>query len=38
MFDWMELQGFEKQLLDLQSSSIWRQKYVDLRVRPQIIN
>jgi len=36
--DWMELQVFEMQLLELLSSSIWRQKYVDLRVRPQIIN
>jgi len=35
MFDWMELQVFEKQLFELQSSAIWRQKYVDLRVRPQ---
>jgi len=38
MFDWMELEVFEMQLLELQSSSIWRKKYVDLRVRPQIIN
>jgi len=26
MFDLMELQVFEMQLLELQSSSIWRQK------------
>ena len=38
MFDWMELQVFEMQLLELQSSAIWRQKYVDLRVRLQLIN
>jgi len=24
MFDWMELEVFEMQLLELQSSSIWR--------------
>src|SRR6218665_2025692 len=35
MFDWMELQVFEKQLLELQSSSIWRQKYVDQGRRPR---
>jgi len=29
MFDWTELKVVEMQLLELQSSSIWRQKYVD---------
>jgi hypothetical protein len=37
MFDWMELQAFEMQLVELQSSSIWKQKFVDLRVRLEII-
>jgi len=31
MFDWMELQAFEMQLVELQSSSIWKQMFVDLR-------
>ena len=37
MFDWMELQAFEMQLVELQSSSIWKQKFVDLRMRLEII-
>ena len=37
MFDWMELQDFEMQLVELQSSSIWKQKFVDLRVRLETI-
>lgn len=37
MFDWMELPEFELQLAELQSSSIWKQKFVDLRVRLEII-
>ena len=37
MFEWMELQDFEMQLVELQSSSIWKQKFVDLRVRLEMI-
>ncbi|XP_062927408.1 copper homeostasis protein cutC homolog isoform X1 [Mobula hypostoma] len=31
MLQWIDLDNFEMQLIDLQSSSIWRQKFVDLR-------
>ena len=34
MFDWMELQVFEMQLLELYNPA----QFGDLRVRPQIIN
>jgi hypothetical protein len=37
MFSWMELHDFEMQLVELQSSAIWKQKFVDLRVRLEII-
>ncbi|XP_072909805.1 general transcription factor II-I repeat domain-containing protein 2A-like isoform X2 [Hemitrygon akajei] len=32
ILQWIDLVNFEMQLIDLQSSSIWRQKFVDLRV------
>ncbi|XP_062887396.1 general transcription factor II-I repeat domain-containing protein 2A-like isoform X1 [Mobula hypostoma] len=32
ILQWIDLGNFEMQLIDLQSSSIWRQKFVDLRV------
>lgn len=32
-FDWMDLRDFEMQLVELQSSSIWKQKFVDLRMQ-----
>jgi hypothetical protein len=28
---WIDFNNFEMQLIDLQSSSIWRQKFIDLR-------
>ena len=31
MLQWIDLDNFEMQLIDLQSSSIWRQTFVDLR-------
>src|SRR6218665_322724 len=34
---WMELQAFEMQILELQFRSIWKQTFVDLRVRLEII-
>ena len=32
MFSWMHLDKFEMQLIEFQSSSIWKQKFIDLRV------
>lgn len=37
MFSWMELQDFEMELVELQSSAIWKHKFVDLRMRLEII-
>ena len=31
MFSWIDMDDFEMQLIEFQSSSIWRQKFVDLR-------
>ncbi len=31
MFQWIDLDDFEMQLIDFQSSSIWKQKFIDLR-------
>ena len=32
MFSWMDIDIFEMQLLEFQSSSVWKQKFIDLRV------
>ena len=32
MFSWIDMDDFEMQLIEFQSSSIWKQKFVDLRV------
>ena len=32
MFSWIDMDTFEKQLIEFQSSSIWKQKFIDLRV------
>ena len=32
MFSWMHMDKFEMQLIEFQSSSIWKQKFIDLRV------
>ena len=32
MFSWMDMDKFEMQLIEFQSSSIWKQKFIDLRV------
>ena len=33
MFDWMDLNDFEMQLVELQCSSIWKQQFIDLRMQ-----
>ena len=33
IFSWMDFNDFEMQLVELQSSSIWKQKFFDLRVQ-----
>lgn len=35
-FDWMEIEDFEMQLIDFQSSSIWTQKFIELRKELEI--
>ena len=32
MFSWIDMDKFEMQLIEFQSSSIWKQKFIDLRV------
>jgi hypothetical protein len=36
MLQWIDLNNFEMQVIYLQSSSIWRQKFIDLR--PELEN
>jgi len=31
-FSWTDMDEFEMQLIEFQSSSIWKQKFIDLRV------
>ena len=33
IFNWMDLNDFEMQLVEFQSSSIWKQKFVELRIQ-----
>lgn len=37
MFSWMGLDDFEMQLVEFQSSAIWKQKFIDLRIRLELI-
>lgn len=37
IFEWLKLENFEMQLIDFQSSAIWRQKFIDLRENLEII-
>ena len=32
MFSWMDMDKYEMPLIELQSSSVWKQKFIDLRV------
>ena len=32
MFAWIDMDEFEMQLIEFRSSSIWKQKFIDLRV------
>ena len=32
IFSWIDMDKFEMELIELQSSSIWKQKFIDLRV------
>ena len=32
MFSWIDMDKFEMQLIEFQSSSIWKLKFIDLRV------
>ena len=32
MFSWIDMDKFEMQFIECQSSSIWKQKFIDLRV------
>ena len=32
MFSWIDMDKFEMQLIEFQGSSIWKQKFIDLRV------
>ena len=32
MFSWIDMDKFEMQLIEFQSSSVWKQKFIDLRV------
>ncbi|GFS52826.1 uncharacterized protein TNCV_3122251 [Trichonephila clavipes] len=36
-FDWLEIKEFEMQLIDLQSSSIWIQKFIEAKERLELI-
>ncbi|CAG4959705.1 unnamed protein product [Colias eurytheme] len=36
-FDWLEIEDFEMQLIDFQSSSIWIQKFIDMRKELELI-
>ncbi|GFV48107.1 general transcription factor II-I repeat domain-containing protein 2A [Trichonephila clavipes] len=36
-FDWLEIEEFEMQLIDFQSSSVWIQKCVEIREKLELI-
>ncbi|GFW07788.1 dimer_Tnp_hAT domain-containing protein [Trichonephila clavipes] len=36
-FDWLEIEEFEMQLIDFQSSSIWIQKFIETRKKLELI-
>ena len=36
-FDWLEIEEFEMQLIDFQSSSIWIQKFIETRKELELI-
>ncbi|GFV09392.1 uncharacterized protein TNCV_842821 [Trichonephila clavipes] len=36
-FDWLEIEEFEMQLIDFQSSSIWIQKFIETRKKVGIV-
>ena len=37
IFEWLKLEYFEMQLIDFQSSAVWRQKFIDLKENLEII-
>jgi hypothetical protein len=37
MFVWIDLCNFEMQLVELQSSSIWKQKFINLRAELETV-